>query len=266
MVNPTAMGAAVLNKGKSFMNPEFIKEQSLILASLALVISRIVVANVSAMQARGTADGPFRYRESIRTDMREIGGFTMGFLVLRAFQWGIKKGLRAGLNIKEPADSGYNYKLFENLGKAWKGESVDKFQADYAREAKVLFKEQGNFGKLGKLMQKIPNLVPGDLKKAETFFSKVYRHAPIIIGSVPTVFLAGYMLERMTRDHSEVIVDAVSKRLGGGSHDHPPSVPPISQPAVGAGVSPVPMMPQFGANRYMNPYRVTPNLFATQRI
>lgn len=265
MVNPTAMGAAFLNKGKSFMNPEFIKEQSLILASLALVISRIIVANVSAMQARGTTDGPFRYRESIRTDMREVGGFTMGFLVLRAFQWGIKKGLRAGLNIKEPADSGYNYKLFQNLGKAWKGQDVAKFEADYAREAKVLFKEQGDFGKLGKLIQKFPK-VPTDLKKAETFFSKVYRHAPIIIGSVPTVFLAGYMLERMTRDHSEVIVDAVSKHLGGGTHDHSSPVPPMPQPAVGAGRAPVPVMPQFGANRYVNPYRATPNLFTAQRI
>lgn len=269
MVNASHLGTAFLNKGKSLLHPEFMKEQSLILASLALVISRIVVANVSAMQARGTADGPYRYRESIRTDMREVGGFSLGFLVLRAFQAGIRKGLRAGLNIKPPEDGGHSYKLFENLKKVCKeGVAPAPFDPDYAKEVKVHFNKEGGFGKLGALMQKIPK-VPVQAKDAEAFFTKVYKRGPIIIGSIPTVFLAGFMLERMTRDHSEAVVDAVSKHFGGGSKS-PSQQPVSSQPAApsvsSVGALPVTTLPQFGANRYAMPYPARPNLFAASRI
>lgn len=267
MVNMADLGTVFRNKGKSFFHPEFMKEQSLILASLALVVSRIVVANVSAMQARGTADGPYRYRESIRTDMREVGGFTLGFLVLRAFQAGIRKGLRTGLNIKPPEDGGHHYNLFANLKKVWKnGEPPAAFERDYAKEVKVQFNQKGDYGKLGNWMMKHAPGVPKDAEKAASYFSKLYKRGPIILGSIPTVLLAGFMLERMTRDHSEAVVDAVSKSFGSGSKEPQATVNP--NPVAPVGTFPAPAMgaPQFGTHRVSQPYPMRATAYSGMRI
>lgn len=263
------VGRVLWNKARSLNNVEAIKDNSLILASGVLVVSRMIIANISALKAQGTQDGPYRYREAIRTDMRETGGFTLGFLVLRAFQWGIKKGLRKGFNIVDPKS---DYQLRENLKKAFERRGIESFKPDYAQTPKINFKAEGGFGKLGNLLEKMPGAKTffGDQLKDATrkgdLFRNIYRKAPIIIGSIPTVFLAGYMLERMTRDHSEDVVDAISKRFGGDgtkknmTAQPSPTVAPAPVPPVGG------VLPQFGASRMVNPYRVTPALLAGPRL
>lgn len=263
------VGRVLWNKARSLNNVEAIKQNSLILASGVLVVSRMIIANISAIRAQGTSDGPYRYREAIRTDMREIGGFTLGFLVLRVFQAGITKGLRKGFNIVDPKS---DYELRKNLKNAFNRKKIETFRPDYAKTPRIDFKAEGGFGKLGNLLEKMPGAKTffGDQLKDVTrkgeLIRNILRKAPIIIGSIPTVFLAGYMLERMTRDHSEDVVDSISKRFGGDgtkknmATQPPPVVAPAPVPPVGGG------LPQFGTSRMVSPYRVTPALLGGPRL
>ncbi|WP_373531985.1 hypothetical protein [Vampirovibrio sp.] len=273
------------NLGNNVLNqPGFFRDQSLILASFALVLSRIVVANISALKSVGTPEGPFRYRESIRTDMREIGGFGMGFLVLRLVQWGVKKGLRSHLGITErKLDSDYPLK------NAWRDLTTKEKPAPVRLKLTWDSFPRIAEDQLSPLAQKISDVFEAPvlkslkhkatahvktegLSEAEKLLVKnkafitegVYKIAPILISSIPTVALAGYLLERVTRDHSEKIVDAVSKRIGTQSKSpHAPSsfaTPP----------EPLPMAnpPQFGVRPFTNPYAVSaPSaMFASPRL
>lgn len=271
------------NLGNSIASqPGFFRDQSLILASFALVISRMVVANISALKSVGTPEGPFRYRESIRTDLREIGGFTLGFGVLRFVQCGIRKGLRHGLGITEPA-----LPFAYPLRKAW-GDLTGKTEpAPVKLNLAWDSPPQITGEQLSPLAQKVSDLFEAPvlksiknkatamvklegLSEAEKLLAKnkafitqgVYKIAPILIGSIPSVVLAGYCLERITRDHSEQIVDAVSKRFDSNPPEGPPQ-PSHSLPAP----LPVPASPQFGQQRPMvNPYRLPSPVFSTLRV
>lgn len=240
------------NVGSSIVNkPGFFRDQSLILASLALVISRIVVANISAIKAQGTSEGPFRYRESIRTNMREIGGFLTGFGLLRGFQSFTQKALRKPLGVEVSSLSdGYSFKqLWEDLTSKTRpvafdpklAYSTDPFIASgelkpLARFVSRAFDAPG----LKLLKEKSAAQVKteglskaaADLAKNKAFIvNGVYKLVPILIGSIPSVALAGYFLERMTRDHSEQIVDVVSNCLDTKKDETPPNSPSLDVPA-----------------------------------
>jgi hypothetical protein len=274
------------NMGNSITSqPGFFRDQSLILASFALVLSRIAVANLSALKAVGTPEGPFRYQESIRTDIREIGGFTLGFLVLRFFQCGIRKGLRSGLGIMEPTlDNHYS------LRKAW-GDLTGKTKPAAVKLNLALDSSPRIAGEqLTPFAQKLSDLFEAPvlkslkhkatatvkldgLSEAEKVLAKnkafitqgVYKMAPIIIGSIPTVVLAGYCLERVTRDHSEKIVDAVSDCLDSDDEEIPKPSSSLPAPA-SLPVAAFPS-PQFGKQSLMvNPYRFSSPLYAAPRL
>lgn len=272
------IGNTILNK------PGFFRDQSLILASLALVFSRIFVANVSALRSQGTPEGPYRYRESIRTDMRELGGFTLGFGLLRAFQFGLKKGLKKWLGVtEERLDDGYSPKRIWkdltgktrptpiNLKLAWDNPAhikENKFTW-LAQKTADVFDAPG----LKTLKDKATAKVKVDgLPEAEKVLAKnkafivdgIYKVAPILISSIPTIALAGYLLERVTRDHSEKIVDAVSKRFS--SADTPPKPTVATLPVPSSPVSSLAASPQFGMRPMVSPYRASSNLFAAPRL
>jgi hypothetical protein len=232
------------NVGSSIVNkPGFFRDQSLILASLALVISRIVVANISAIKAQGTSEGPFRYRESIRTNMREIGGFLTGFGLLRGFQTFTQKALRKPLGVEVSSLSdGYSFKqLWQDLTAKTRpvafdpklAYSTDPFIASgelkpLARFMSRVFDAPGLKGLKEKAAAQVKteglSEAAATLAKNKAFIvNGVYKLVPILVGSIPSVALAGYFLERMTRDHSEQIVDVVSNRLTSKS-DNPPTV------------------------------------------
>lgn len=268
------------NVGSSIVNkPGFFRDQSLILASLALVISRIVVANISAIKAQGTSEGPFRYRESIRTNMREIGGFLTGFVLLRGFQVFTQNALRKPLGVEVSSLSdGYSFKqLWQDLTSKAKPSafdpklaySTDPFMA--SGELKPLASAISRFFDvpgLRALKEKAAAQVKTEgLSEAAATLAKnkafivngVYKLAPILLGSIPSVALAGYFLERLTRDHSEQIVDAVSNCLG--SKDEKPTdmlssahLPPLAapRPPVATTASPAGLV-QFGIRPFPNP-------------
>src|SRR5690242_1849064 len=63
-----------------------LKDNALLASSLVITISRIAVANKSAREARGQEDELLRYKEAVRTTVRELLGFFLSYVILRAIQ------------------------------------------------------------------------------------------------------------------------------------------------------------------------------------
>jgi hypothetical protein len=216
------LGQLASNKFTSLIqNPDSLKAESLILASLALVISRICIATTSAIKAQGTPEGPYRYKESIRTDIREVCGWTFGFVVLRFIQNKIvKPALGKLLGVTESADPNA-YSLWKGMKELFKGK-VEKF-TPHLEQGVVTEWNGSRVSKWlaeAKPVQWLINKLYGNLEhdaKAD-FMVKLYKMGGIFLASIPTVALAGYALERFTRDHSDQVVDAVSGFLSNSAH------------------------------------------------
>lgn len=252
------------NKSLSLIHkPDTLKTESLLLASLALVISRVIVANISAIKARGTNDGEYRYREAIRTDIREVCGWTLGFIVLRQFQNYIGWGLRKGFKIESPDHGDPKLVcLFKSCLNKIKKPAVQS-EMNVKKHSTEIPEVQGLKQTLLKLFQKdgippvnINQLIIGShemkfdqsrinflyapltklFKKFNVSFTPLqftkalHTYLPIALGSIPAVYLAGYTLERFTRDHSDQVVDRVSNLLRPSTPNRPASPPASSKP------------------------------------
>ncbi len=219
-------GQIAYNAGQHMLeNPATLKSNSLIISSLIVVLSRILVANLSAIKTKGTPEGPHRYREAISTNIREVCGWTFGFLVLRQFQNLISLAMRKGFDItikNEPP------KLWSQLYSAsqkafGKRERLDNFPVSKPSLWTELEVHPNTNNErtqwLLRKLKKIPWLKDcQDVGLMKSF----YRATPIILGSIPAIALAGYMLERFTRDHGDEVVSFVSRKLGpkGGNHQN----------------------------------------------
>jgi len=194
-------------------NTKRLNINALIVASLVLVISRIIVANLSALKAKGTPEGPYRYQQSIRTTLREIGGWTLSFAVLRQFQNIISLGMQKAYGIKEVDPSAPPTFLGETL------KNIKAFTQRQPLNEPIRWiesAEQGSFSYTNnrisqdtvKLLRKIPGFAQ---KEAKTLIRASYHWAPILIGSIPSIILSGFVLEALTRDKSDQVVHSVSR-------------------------------------------------------
>lgn len=208
------LGKVAKNKTVSmFQDPDQLKTDSLILASLVLVVSRILVANLSAIKTMGTSEGPFRYKQAVQTDIREICGWTFGFIVLRQIQNWLKKKLAGPMGIRKIGEPP-SYSLWKNLVKSFTKQGPEALQLNLATAQKLEYNAAAASPKWRDFLTKSPLVKPlfSKLGKTEADCMKMlYRAAPIALGSIPAVFLAGYALERFTRDYSDHVVDVVSK-------------------------------------------------------
>lgn len=222
-----------------FQDPDQLKTDSLILASLVLVVSRILVANLSAIKTMGTSEGPFRYKQAVQTDIREICGWTFGFIVLRQIQNWLKKKLAGPMGIRKIGEPP-SYSLWKNLGKSFTKQGPDALHLNLATAQKLEYNAAAASPKLRDFLAKSPLVKPffSKLGKTEADCMKVlYRAVPIAAGSIPAIFLAGYALERFTRDYSDHVVDVVSKtfknskaaQMSAGAN--PEVKPPVAPPA-----------------------------------
>jgi hypothetical protein len=220
--NLPKLGDIMISKGKSFIhNPELLNKQSLLMASLVLVINRSMIANYSAIQAKDTPEGPYRTHEAYRTTIREFLGFTGGFLVLRQLQSMIKKGFKNYLDIEDKTNPNI-YPMLKNI-KAWYKNPVSgKIELFKPRHwdsltPKVNLENNKKAQKFIRLIENIPGVKFADNAAKEAFLLQMYKLGPIILASIPTVILAGMLLERFTRDHANQVADYIGRLLGGGN-------------------------------------------------
>ncbi len=209
------IGNTFINHGNQLIQDHAaLKSNALILCSLILVLSRIAVAFGSAKKAQKTPDGPYRWQEFIRTTIREIGGWTLSFVVLRSIEFAMRAGVRKIFKIKLPNKPG----LIKDLGK-----QVASFvKRDSAQAAPVLRQAFTNYGHKATLVpdiarfEKFEGLInlfssgKGHLSVVERF-KRFYDWFPILVGSIPAIALSGYALERFSMDHSKEVVAKISQ-------------------------------------------------------
>lgn len=236
-------------------NTKRLNMNALIVASLVLVLSRIAVANLSALDAKGTPEGSYRYQESIRTTLREIGGWTFSFAILRQLQKVFEVGLKKiyGIKAVDPSvpptffgETAKNIKAFVQRQPL----SEPIRWTESAEEGSFSFTNNRFSQKTVKLLQKVPTLAQ---REAKTLIRGTYNWAPILLGSIPSVILSGFFLEAFTRDKSDEVVQTVSrlfndddektKQAGPAS----PGVSPFAEPALNAS------LPVFGVQPQARP-------------
>ena len=200
------LGSIMSSKASSMVhNLDGLQKQSLILASLVLVLSRSAVAKSSSDKAKGTPEAPYRYRESVRTYIREICGWTFGFVVLRQLQKGIQWGLGKWLNIRTPKNQN-EFSIFKAVGDVWKTGNFTKFTPIFTADMTPIVDD-----KTTSIREWLLKAKPHQIKEATPFLRNFYKHAPIALASIPTVILAGALLERGTRNYSDPVANFFSK-------------------------------------------------------
>lgn len=248
------LGKIFANKGSSFVhNPGLLNNQSLIMASLVLVVNRAAIANYTAIKAQGTPEGPYRTHEAYRTTIREFLGFTGGFIVLRQIQGFLKNKTREHFGIKDDPNPN-RYELVKNLTQWFKDPSntekkIGSFNPQFFYHTKPgIDLEQENvkslISRVQKACSKVGVEVLQDKHAQKAFMRQVYNMGPIVLASIPTVGLAGVLLEKFTRDHADQVADFISKHLG---DNHKPNTvsKPVAQTA--------PVVPRFSATSVAAP-------------
>jgi hypothetical protein len=228
----TAMGNLVHSMSQ---NHTALKTNVLVLSSLILVISRIIISQASAKAAKGTPNEPFRYRESIRTFIREAAGWTLSFLLLRTIENVIRAGIRKafGINLTAPASHLLKgaAKVIEShelknvgvletvkkvgsqaknlvLGRALP--AIEKESGTYYANSHFHFNEKNDFYQIFKGF--IGMFSPNRHLSATEQMKNFYEWFPILMGSIPAIGMSGYALERFNLDYSQPIIDALAAR------------------------------------------------------
>jgi hypothetical protein len=149
-----------------------VRDNAFILSSLIQVLSRIFVANRSAMQTKGTQEGPYRYKEAVKTTFREAMGFVLSYVVLRAFQRGTMDFFKNYLWVKEGVSSAPT--LFNGIfRKAFNvpsriGKQAPRYFPTFMETLGRLGQQVRNFftGKLEKIdLKSLENVIPDVIEK-----------------------------------------------------------------------------------------------------
>lgn len=219
------------NTGHNLMqDPARLKTNSLIISSLILVLSRVFIANLSAQKSKGTPEAPLRHREAIRTTIREFCGWTFGYIILRWVQNMTRTAMKVYFGIVDRHGEIPRYKP-KYFAERWAAmirdlpvvkalsASVRRHKFDIPKaEIDTTVEKALEFAHVDRV-DRVKNLIGKVLPAAkrmgrQEFMETMMRWAPIAVGSVPAVLLAGYALERFTRDYSEQVVNTLSKRFG----------------------------------------------------
>jgi|GEM_PF-5496670 len=236
------------NSVKSLVNnPNKLKRDSLILASLVLVCSRMFVSNYSAIKAKGTPEAHMRYREAIRTNIREPMGFFAGFIILRQIERFIRNFMGKKLGIEEKPNPN-PYRLWPALKDWFKNptKKVAELNINLTADLKPSIKSMENpniqklIGGVQWLSKKFNKNWLTKPAAQEAFIRQFYNLGPIVAASVPAVILAGVVLEKLTRDYSDRVVDFISSHLSSKGKPNGAPQKPMA--------SPMPMPATFGAN------------------
>ncbi|MEB3287052.1 MAG: hypothetical protein VKJ04_06075 [Vampirovibrionales bacterium] len=205
-------------------DPIVLRNNALILSSFLLVVTRILAVNKSSLEARGTSEAHHRRSEAIKTAIREFGGFVFSFLVLRLMQHLNAIALRKYFGL--PAEGSLVISTFKHLSQAV-GASKKKLPVATYRSfiapgftmpedpTKMLSRyRQLNLDNLWFFKTKALSL-PTEreiLRQVGTHMKQIMTVLPVILGSIPTLVLSGYILERYTQKHANRIAEKLADR------------------------------------------------------
>jgi hypothetical protein len=194
-------------------NHKVLRNNAFMAGSFVLVCSRITIANLTALKARGTPESAYRYQEAIRTTLRESGGWLLSFAVLRQIQKTVELGMRKAYGIQVNTHSeppSYLSEVSKNL-RAFINRQPLSAPIRWVESAEPDSVTVGNT-RAGRatvnFLRKIPFLAR---KEGDDLLRGLYKWTPIGIGSLFSIIASGFVLEAITRDKSEQVINAVSR-------------------------------------------------------
>lgn len=207
------------------------QNNALLYASLVLVISRMYALRKSVKKAKGTVDENYRKSEAIKTSLREIGGFSFSFIVLRMFQSIIGKRIAKffGLN-KYDSLTEFTAKHFRDafiwafIKKKPLYTKQEYFTPTlrYPDNPKNLEKMQEYYAGVGidKFFKDKTLHLSGEAKARQVFrnIRTMYVRLPIILGSIPAIILSGFLLEHFTQKHANRLAKKTEQWLNRKNH------------------------------------------------
>ena len=201
-------------------DPATLKRDGFIVSTLVQVILRIILgwANEKATQDPGQKD--LRFREAIRTTLREIGGFTLSYVVLRKIESMVKavlsllQGPAPTIDRPPVAFERFCRDMRDGLSALMQGKPLPKLVAnrleDLEKTAPYVPDMQSTLGRwFTKQTQK--GLLKG--KNPVQLMKLTREWLPISIGSAVAVVLSGFWLEWLTLHKSEQIVNFTSGQI-----------------------------------------------------
>ena len=233
-------------------NPTLITRNSLIVSTLILVLSRIGITFQSANKTKGTPEASFRRKEAIKTTFREACGWTVTYGLFRGIENLTRKIMRDYFGIEKQTHGLGLSNLKHELGYAlrrekshFKGvkpiELVDNYQFGFTQTARYE-KLKPAIDRLFKALH-----LNTTVTDATARLKGLYKWAPVVAATIPTVLLSGVVLERYARDHADNLAENLSSKWHAGF-----------DPASGGGVqNPVPTPSPGGGstqayNAFMN--------------
>lgn len=242
-----------------------LKYMTAIVASFLLILSRIFTAWKTALTAEENGeDKKFATKEAYRTTLREFGGFTFSYALLKSIESRNTKRLLANVGLgpkeapKKPAPKygqplpsiGQATRQFgQHLRKILQGKALsdelspgrvyrpysgpDLADGDFTK-FKQRYNNNGGFRRWVNLFQpkalkKEAGGLAGNLlakgHNAVEIFRPYFKNSPMVVGGLTALGLSGFFLEWLTINK----MDAITGRLSGHKGDDP--VTPYSLPA-----------------------------------
>ncbi|MGE0201079.1 MAG: hypothetical protein AB7P76_08935 [Candidatus Melainabacteria bacterium] len=224
-----------------------LKKNAFIISSLILVITRVLIAQNTARKARRTNDteAGYRQQEAMKTTVRELGGFTFSFALLRTVESFVKRQIRHGFSLKKDdtimkhlrtqawrvLKKGQEYVPYETYSEvglrsisqhsaaAWKaGEWYSRLRLD------TICKALG----WGSVLSESGAIVDFNRMLNRTH-TAIFRIVPVLAGMVTAGTLSGYALEKITRDHYQDLANFTRGFLGRKDAARPNKLPSDSR-------------------------------------
>jgi hypothetical protein len=196
--------------------PQLLKQEALVIAILIQVLLRTGIAIHSAKVEKDPTQKPIRTREAIRTALRELGGWVGNYFVLRAFQKATDAVLRKNLGITPdkslpPVAFKKAAQDFKQVFSAWgHGQPLPTLTPssihDLEAYANPQFNPQSRLGRWFARNGQDP--LPA--------MKRLYGTAPIAIGSMASLILAGFVLEWFTISQADRVSAMMARKV------HPP--------------------------------------------
>lgn len=179
-----------------------------------------------AIQSSRTAppdDLYFTKRQSAEVLFRELVGFSLGFGVVKQLDGILKGRVRkwANYDIERPGTTGLVKGVKEAVG-VLTGRVKEVKKSPAVMTGETVVKKIGDtpefFTKVGRWAQKtlpetvskIPKDVVDPAQLEKMGFKFAHTWLPVAIGSIPAIYISGWLLERSTLLHGERIVDIIT--------------------------------------------------------
>jgi hypothetical protein len=201
-------------------DPASLKNNGFILSSLVQVALRITLGWINEKATQDPGQKDLRFREAIRTTLRETGGFTMSYMVLRETEKIIKAVLEKlqgpAARVKRPpmAFDRLCRDLSQGFKALFQGKPLPKLSPNRLEElektAPYIPDMQSVLGRWF-TRQTQNGWLKG--KNPAALMKLTHEWLPVSIGSAVAVALSGFWLEWLTLHKSEQIVTFTSKQI-----------------------------------------------------